>query len=245
MDEDGYTYIVQRKKDMIIVDGFNVYPSEVEGVLYTHPGGSHGRRSSACRTPITARSSRRASCRASRACRSTSCRRTARPNLAAYKVPRRDRAARSLPQSAVGQRSCIACCGTRLAADRAAGQAGSDARRRARTQLAARDAPASIRIGPCPVLDLSLSVSSRSSRSPRGALRPGHRQDVASARAPTPGRAGNRRSHRRRRAPGSRDRGRARAIRGATTLICAISERAALLPTVSMSCAARSVSSRA
>jgi len=37
MDEDGYTYIVQRKKDMIIVAGFNVYPSEVEGVLYTHP----------------------------------------------------------------------------------------------------------------------------------------------------------------------------------------------------------------
>ena len=29
--------IVQRKKDMIIVDGFNVYPSEVEGVLYAHP----------------------------------------------------------------------------------------------------------------------------------------------------------------------------------------------------------------
>jgi long-chain acyl-CoA synthetase len=37
MDEDGYTYIVQRKKDMIIVSGFNVYPSEVEGVLYMHP----------------------------------------------------------------------------------------------------------------------------------------------------------------------------------------------------------------
>lgn len=37
MDEDGYTYIVQRKKDMIIVSGFNVYPSEVEGVLHTHP----------------------------------------------------------------------------------------------------------------------------------------------------------------------------------------------------------------
>ena len=37
MDEDGYTYIVQRKKDMVIVSGFNVYPSEVEGVLYTHP----------------------------------------------------------------------------------------------------------------------------------------------------------------------------------------------------------------
>ena len=37
VDEDGYTSIVQRKKDMIIVDGFNVYPSEVEAVLYSHP----------------------------------------------------------------------------------------------------------------------------------------------------------------------------------------------------------------
>jgi long-chain acyl-CoA synthetase len=37
MDEDGFTTIVQRKKDMIIVDGFNVYPSEVETVLYSHP----------------------------------------------------------------------------------------------------------------------------------------------------------------------------------------------------------------
>jgi long-chain acyl-CoA synthetase len=37
MDEDGYTRIVQRKKDMIIVDAFKVYPSEVEAVLHTHP----------------------------------------------------------------------------------------------------------------------------------------------------------------------------------------------------------------
>jgi len=37
MDDDGYTSIVQRKKDMIIVGGFNVYPSEVESVLFTHP----------------------------------------------------------------------------------------------------------------------------------------------------------------------------------------------------------------
>ena len=36
MDEDGYTYIVQRKKDLILVSGFNVYPTEVEGVLFTH-----------------------------------------------------------------------------------------------------------------------------------------------------------------------------------------------------------------
>jgi long-chain acyl-CoA synthetase len=37
MDGDGFTSIVQRKKDLIIVDGFNVYPSEVEAILYTHP----------------------------------------------------------------------------------------------------------------------------------------------------------------------------------------------------------------
>jgi long-chain acyl-CoA synthetase len=37
MDEDGYFYIVQRKKDMIIVSGFNVYPNEVEDVIFMHP----------------------------------------------------------------------------------------------------------------------------------------------------------------------------------------------------------------
>src|SRR5665811_1804653 len=38
MDEKGYTRIVDRKKDMILVSGFNVYPNEVEGVVVTHPG---------------------------------------------------------------------------------------------------------------------------------------------------------------------------------------------------------------
>jgi len=37
VDEDGYFYIVDRKKDMIIVGGLNVYPREVEEVLHTHP----------------------------------------------------------------------------------------------------------------------------------------------------------------------------------------------------------------
>jgi acyl-CoA synthetase (AMP-forming)/AMP-acid ligase II len=37
VDENGYIYIVDRKSDMIISGGFNVYPSEVEGVLYQHP----------------------------------------------------------------------------------------------------------------------------------------------------------------------------------------------------------------
>ena len=37
MDEDGYLKIMDRKKDMIIAGGFNIYPNEVEDVLYTHP----------------------------------------------------------------------------------------------------------------------------------------------------------------------------------------------------------------
>ncbi len=38
MDESGYVYIVDRKKDMILVSGFNVYPNEVEDVVMQHPG---------------------------------------------------------------------------------------------------------------------------------------------------------------------------------------------------------------
>ncbi|MBT8219630.1 MAG: AMP-binding protein [Bacteroidia bacterium] len=38
MDEDGYVKIVDRKKDMILVSGFNVFPNEIEAVLATHPG---------------------------------------------------------------------------------------------------------------------------------------------------------------------------------------------------------------
>ena len=38
MDAQGFVYIEDRKKDMILVSGFNVYPNEVEGVAVTHPG---------------------------------------------------------------------------------------------------------------------------------------------------------------------------------------------------------------
>lgn len=38
MDEEGYIYLVDRKKDMIVVSGFNVYPNEVEQVIGLHPG---------------------------------------------------------------------------------------------------------------------------------------------------------------------------------------------------------------
>ncbi|MFN3687914.1 AMP-binding protein [Salinarimonas sp.] len=38
MDADGYFHIVDRKKDMVVVSGFNVYPNEVEDCLALHPG---------------------------------------------------------------------------------------------------------------------------------------------------------------------------------------------------------------
>jgi long-chain acyl-CoA synthetase len=37
MDKDGYFYIVDRKKDMIISGGYNVYPRDIDEVLYAHP----------------------------------------------------------------------------------------------------------------------------------------------------------------------------------------------------------------
>jgi long-chain acyl-CoA synthetase len=37
MDEDGYFFIVDRKKDMVLSGGFNVYPRDVEEVLFEHP----------------------------------------------------------------------------------------------------------------------------------------------------------------------------------------------------------------
>ncbi|HAT8858718.1 TPA: AMP-binding protein [Legionella pneumophila subsp. pneumophila] len=38
MDEEGFIYLVDRKKDMIVVSGFNVYPNEVEQIIGMHPG---------------------------------------------------------------------------------------------------------------------------------------------------------------------------------------------------------------
>jgi long-chain acyl-CoA synthetase len=103
MDEDGYSYIVQRKKDMIIVDGFNVYPSEVEAVLYTHPAvrlaavigipdSYHGEVVKACIALKEGTTVDTAEIVAH-------CRR----DLAAYKVPRHVEVREGLPMSAVGK----------------------------------------------------------------------------------------------------------------------------------------------
>ena len=103
VDEEGFTTIVQRKKDLIIVDGFNVYPSDVEGVLYTHPavrmaaviGVPHPYHGEAVRACVVVREGMRvteAELQAHCAC-----------SLAAYKRPHQIQFRDSLPQSAVGK----------------------------------------------------------------------------------------------------------------------------------------------
>ena len=103
MDKDGFTSIVQRKKDLIIVDGFNVYPSDVEGVLYQHPavrlaaviGVPDTYHGEVVRASVVLREGMSATpedllthCKAS---------------LSEYKVPRHVELRNSLPMSAVGK----------------------------------------------------------------------------------------------------------------------------------------------
>ena len=54
-DADGYFYITDRKKDMLLVNGINVYPRQIEEVLYQFPG-SRKPPSSASPTPARASS---------------------------------------------------------------------------------------------------------------------------------------------------------------------------------------------
>lgn len=103
LDEDGYTYIVQRKKDMIIVDGLKVYPSEVEGVLYTHqavleaavvgvPHAYHGEAVKAC---VVLKPGERAT--------SDELREHCARSLAKFKTPCAIDIRAALPKSAVGK----------------------------------------------------------------------------------------------------------------------------------------------
>jgi long-chain acyl-CoA synthetase len=102
MDPDGYFRIVDRKKDMILVSGFNVYPNEVEDVLAAHPGiaesavigvpdGAAGETVRAYvvrRDPELTEADIRAHCKA---------------KLTAYKVPRQIEFRDDLPKSNVGK----------------------------------------------------------------------------------------------------------------------------------------------
>jgi long-chain acyl-CoA synthetase len=102
-DEDGYYYIVDRAKDMIVRGGFNVYPRELEDVLLTHPAvslaavvgvphHSHGEEVKAFVIPAAGASVTEAELVA-----------WSKANMAAYKYPRLVEICESLPMNATGK----------------------------------------------------------------------------------------------------------------------------------------------
>jgi long-chain acyl-CoA synthetase len=103
MDEDGYFYIVDRKKDIIIASGFNIVPREVEEVLYEHPkvqeavvaGIPDERRGETVKAYVVLKPGETA----------TSAEMIAfcRERLAAYKVPNQIEFRSDLPKSLVGK----------------------------------------------------------------------------------------------------------------------------------------------
>ena len=102
-DEDGYFRIVERKKDLIIAGGYNIYPREVEDVLYSHPkiqeaavvGAPSAYRGETVRAVIVLKDGESATAGEIEA--------FCREYLAAYKIPRIVEFRDSLPKSLVGK----------------------------------------------------------------------------------------------------------------------------------------------
>ncbi len=103
MDEDGYLYIVDRKRDMIIVGGLNVYPAEVEQVLLRHPAVQEaavvGLRGQLRGEVVVAFVVLREGAEASELDLIQHC----RASLAAFKVPKTVRFVPELPKSTTGK----------------------------------------------------------------------------------------------------------------------------------------------
>ena len=103
MDEDGFFFIVGRKKDMIISSGFNVYPREIEEVLFEHPavkeasviGVPHEKRGETVKAFIVLREGEIAT--------AEEIRQFCKKNLAAYKVPTFVEFRKKLPKTMVGK----------------------------------------------------------------------------------------------------------------------------------------------
>lgn len=103
MDEDGYIYLLDRKKDVIIAGGFNIYPREVDEVLYSHPkvaeavtiGVPDDNRGETVKAFIVLKPGEKATQEEL----TEFCRR----KLAAYKVPKLVEFRESIPKSAVGK----------------------------------------------------------------------------------------------------------------------------------------------
>lgn len=103
MDADGYVYVVDRKKDTIIVAGFNVYPSEVEHILLEHPEVAEAAVVSAGDPArgerVVAYVVKQPGADVTTAALIEHC----KANLAPYKVPRRIEFRESLPKSGIGK----------------------------------------------------------------------------------------------------------------------------------------------
>jgi long-chain acyl-CoA synthetase len=103
MDEDGYFYIVDRLKEMIIVGGYNVYPRNVEEVLYAHEavaeaaviGLQHPRRGQMIKAYVVLREGAEVS--------DAELKTYMRGNMSAYAVPHEIEFRESLPKSPVGK----------------------------------------------------------------------------------------------------------------------------------------------
>ncbi|MDQ1001283.1 long-chain acyl-CoA synthetase [Neobacillus niacini] len=103
MDDKGYFYVVDRKKDMIIAGGFNVYPREIEEVLYEHPdvleavaaGIPDPYRGETVKAYVVLKEGSKIS--------SDDLNQYARKYLAAYKAPRLYEFREELPKTAVGK----------------------------------------------------------------------------------------------------------------------------------------------
>ena len=102
-DDDGWLYLVDRAKDLVIVSGFNVYPAEVEEVLVEHPASPRSG-SSVCPTRATGEAVSPSSC-ASRApsVDEDELIDLARDHLARYKCPSRILFVDELPRNSMGK----------------------------------------------------------------------------------------------------------------------------------------------
>lgn len=103
MDEEGYFYVVDRKNDMIIAGGFNIYPREIEEVLFEHPdiveaaviGVPHDYRGETVKAVIVKREGSTVT--------EEELDKYCRENLAAYKVPRIYEFRDELPKTVIGK----------------------------------------------------------------------------------------------------------------------------------------------
>jgi long-chain acyl-CoA synthetase len=103
VDEDGYYYIVDRAKDMIIRGGYNVYPREIEEVLYEHPAVAEAAVIGIPHDTLGEEVAAAVSLRGGASVQAADLREFVRARVAAYKYPRRIWFVDTLPKGATGK----------------------------------------------------------------------------------------------------------------------------------------------